>query len=375
MIIMAIDHTRDFFHAPALIADPLNPATTTLPIYFTRWITHFCAPVFLFLSGISAYLASRKRTKAEASLFLIKRGVWLVLVELVLITLAITFNPSYNYFILQVIWAIGWSMIILGILTRFSFNVVLIAGIILFFGHNIVDYVSPDPTQQPVALKMLLTARNSFIPLDATHVLADFYAILPWTGVMLMGYCVGTWFNKDFPAAQRKKLLISTGTGLIALFIILRFTGIYGNPEKWQKGNDFLGSLYNFLNTSKYPPSLQYLSMTLGPACLVLALIENWKNKFSDIISVYGKVPFFYYILHFYLIHIITVILFYATGHNNTQIVDPNAPIFYFRPLNFGWGLPVVYLIWFGIITLLYFPCKWFSRYKAEHRQWWLSYV
>jgi len=375
MVIMALDHVRMYFGEGTWYAEPTNLATTTPLLFFTRWITHFCAPVFLFLSGISAYLASRKRTKSQAGLFLIQRGIWLVLVEVVVVTFGITFNPAYNFIILQVIWAIGWSMVILGVLSLISFNAILIAGLLLFFGHNVVDYLNFDSNAPHTILNLLLTARNSFIPLDGSHSLADFYAILPWTGVMLLGYCIGTWFAKDFPSSKRKKLLIGTGVGLIVLFILLRATGVYGNPEKWQKEDGFLTNLYNFLNTSKYPPSLQYLSMTLGPACIVLALIEGWHNRLSAIISVYGKVPFFYYILHFYLIHTLTLILFYATGHNNSQIVDPAAPIFYFRPVNFGWGLPVVYLIWLGIVAALYFPCKWFSRYKAEHRKWWLSYV
>jgi uncharacterized membrane protein len=376
MIIMALDHTRDFFHQPALLADPLDAATTTAPIYFTRWITHFCAPVFVLLSGVSAYLASQKRTKNEASLFLIKRGAWLVLAEITLVTFAITFNPTYNFIILQVIWAIGWSMIILGVLSRISYRVVLIAGIILFFGHNILDHVTlPQEGVAGATWSLLFRARPTFIPLNATHVLADIYAILPWTGAMLLGYSIGYWFKKDFPPERRKKFLLSTGAGLTVLFILLRATSYYGNPGPWVKTDGFLHNLFTFLNTSKYPPSLQYLSMTLGPACLLLAVLENAKGKWTRIVSVYGKVPFFFYILHFYLIHIIAVILFYATGHTNSQIVDPNSPIFHFRPLNFGYGLPVVYLIWLGVVSLLYLPCRWYNKYKAEHRQWWLSYI
>jgi uncharacterized membrane protein len=373
MIIMALDHTRDFFHQPALIADPLNPDTTTIPIYFTRWITHFCAPTFVFLSGVSAYLSSLRKTKKEASLFLIKRGFWLVLVEVTLITFGITANPFFNFIVLQVIWAIGWSMIILGLLSWISPKAVLIVGIILFFGHNILDFVTaPADGQGRVWWIIFLRAFSSIIPLDQSHVLGVFYAILPWTGVMLMGYSIGKWFNKEFNPETRRKLLLRTGLGLIVLFIVLRATNFYGNPIPWVKGEGLRFNLLGFLNTQKYPPSLLYLSMTLGPACIALALLEKVKGKFTDFISVYGSVPFFYYICHFYLLHLLLIIVFFATGHTSSEIAQPP---FFFRPATFGWGLPIVYLIWISVILLLYFPCRWFSRYKKTHSQWWLSYV
>jgi uncharacterized membrane protein len=377
MIIMALDHTRDFFHQPALIADPLNATTSTIPIYFTRWITHFCAPTFVFLSGVSAYLSSLRKTPAETSNFLLKRGIWLVLVEVTLVTFGITFNPSFNFIVFQVIWAIGWSMVVLGLLVRISPKAVLIVGLILFFGHNILDYVdSMQFGTEDTVWTFLFRARNSIISLNETHHLGDFYAILPWSGVMLLGYSIGQWFRKDFPAARRKRLLLMTGSFLIILFIGLRATNLYGNPEPWIKTAGFRNNVLDFLNTSKYPPSLLYLSMTLGPACLFLALAENLRGKLADIVSVYGRVPFFYYILHFYLLHTILVIVFFATGHTTSEISLPTTLYpFYFRPPTFGYGLPVVYLIWLCVVIFLYFPCRWYSKYKQTHKHWWLSYV
>jgi uncharacterized membrane protein len=373
MIIMALDHTRDYFHQSAMIADPLDPATTTPALYFTRWITHFCAPVFVFLSGVSAYLSSLRKSRNEASLFMIKRGLWLVLIEITLVTFGLTFNPEFNTIILQVIWAIGCSMILLGIFSRISNTAVLITGIILFFGHNILDLVTL-PSTGGNALTFLLRSRGTFIPVDNGQSIVVFYAVLPWTGAMMIGYSIGHWFKKDFPAEKRKKLLLISGFSLIALFVILRATNIYGNPTPFISGDGFTYNLFAFLNTSKYPPSLQYLSMTLGPACILLALMENTHTRFSKIISVYGSVPFFYYILHFYLIHGLLVIVFFATGHTNSQIVDPNLP-FFFRPPTFGYGLLTVYAIWLSVIIILYFPCRWFSQYKKTHNQWWLRYV
>jgi uncharacterized membrane protein len=370
MIIMALDHTRDFFHSTAMSADPLEPATTTTALYFTRWITHFCAPVFVFLSGLSAYLSSRNKSKNEASSFLLKRGIWLVIVELTLVAFGLTFNPSFNFFFLQVIWAIGCSMIILGILTRISYTAILITGILLFTGHNILNYLNLPVTGTAGALwGIFFTARAMILPIDSNHFVGILYAILPWTGVMLLGYSIGVWFQKKFPAETRKRLLLITGTSMIVLFILLRYARGYGDPGAWNGS-----SLFSFLDTSKYPPSLQYCSMTLGPALILMALIENVKAEWSKVVSVYGRVPFFYFILHFYLIHALLVIVFFASGYTTAEIADTQTP-FFFRPLNFGYNLWIVYGIWIAIVSVLYFPSLWFYRYKMQHSEWWLRYV
>lgn len=375
MIIMALDHTRDYFHQPAFFYDPLDLTQTTPVIFLTRWITHFCAPTFVFLSGVSAFLASQKKTKAAASLFLIKRGFWLILVEIVIVTFGITFKP-YTLIVWQVIWAIGWSMIFLGILMRTSYKVILITGLILVFGHNLFDEVISLPTTGTwgVISTVFFRANPNFIPLGGGYFLADIYAILPWTGVMLLGFSIGKWFKKDFPTDKRRKLLLITGTSLIVLFVILRYTGVYGNPTLWERQDSFIKNVLAFINTDKYPPSLLYLCMTLGPACIFLALMENVKAKWTNFVTVYGQVPFFYYILHFYLLHVLVVIFFYAAGYSNSEIVDPNT-FFNFRPVSFGYKLLIVYLVWIGVVLLLYFPCKWFSNYKKTHTQWWLSYL
>jgi uncharacterized membrane protein len=370
MIIMALDHTRDFFHETAFTADPLDVATTTPALYFTRWITHFCAPTFVFLSGVSAYLSSKNKARSDASVFMIKRGIWLIFIEVAVITLGLTFNPLYNLIVWQVIWAIGWSMIFLGILMRFSFNTVLVAGVILFFGHNLLDYATlPQTGLAGNLLKVFLTNSFTTLQISPDRFILVIYAILPWTGIMLLGYCAGYWYRKEFSAIKRKQLLLVTGSLLIVLFIILRITNVYGNPTDWD-GSD----LFTFLNTSKYPPSLQYSSMTLGPALILLALLENIKAKWTKVVSVYGRVPFFYYVLHFYLIHTLLVVLFFATGHTSSQIVDPQTP-FLFRPALFGYNLWIVYGIWLCIVFALYFPCRWFNRYKETHTQWWLRYL
>ncbi|HRI20244.1 MAG TPA: heparan-alpha-glucosaminide N-acetyltransferase domain-containing protein [Panacibacter sp.] len=375
MLIMALDHVRDFFHIHAWDDSPTNLLTTTPLLFFTRWITHFCAPVFVFLSGISAFLAGQKRTKKEQSLFLIKRGVWLILVEIVVMALTLTFNPLYNLIILQVIWAIGCSMIILGLLARTSLTVIAVTGCILFFLHNILDYITlPQEGIANVLWTVLLTSKQHFFSIAAQRSIFDVYAILPWTGAMLLGYTFGTYYRTSVDAARRKKVLLAAGVFLTVLFISLRYINQYGDPEPWAQQKDAVFTFLSFLNTTKYPPSLDYLCMTIGPALILLAFIEHMQNKLSKVLIVYGRVPFFYYVIHFFLIHTVCVVFFYATGHGTKDIIDPDSP-FFFRPVHFGYDLGIVYLVWLFIITVLYWPCKWFNKYKATHNQWWLSYV
>lgn len=375
MLIMAIDHCRDFFHNAGPFSDPTDMATTTVILFFTRWITHFCAPAFVFLSGVSAYLAGMRRTPKQLSAFLIKRGLWLIAIELVVMTFAFSFNPLYNEFILQVIWAIGFSMVILGLLVRAPLAVIGIIGSIIFFGHDILDFMQlPKTGAANALLRIFFTARGTVLPLGSNHAIFDLYAVIPWTGVMLIGYVFGSLYKPSFGAERRKKILLVAGSCLIALFILLRLPNGYGDPAPWSTQRNWAHTLLSFLNASKYPPSLLYLCMTLGPAIIVLALTEKVQTALTKIFKVYGNVPFFYYVLHFYLIHIITVILFFASGYTTHQIVDPNSP-FFFRPAGFGFSLGIVYLLWLFVVVVLYFPCRWYSRYKQTHRQWWLSYL
>ncbi|MBB6235836.1 putative membrane protein [Pedobacter sp. AK013] len=372
MIIMALDHTRDFFHIGAMTGDPLNPDTTTGILFFTRWITHFCAPIFVFLSGLSAYLSAQHKTAAQASLFLLKRGLWLILIEVVVITFGLTFNPFYNFIILQVIWAIGTSMIFLALTSRFSHKTVLIIGLILVFGHNLFN-LFPAPTgAEGLMLKIFFTASGTVVPLSANHLIGVFYAILPWTGVMFVGYGIGVWYKKGYAADRRQRNLLIVGLLTIFVFFSLRLINIYGDPVPRKEYHDFFKNLLSFFNVNKYPPSLQYTAMTLGPALLFLAFAENLNNRFTRITSVYGAVPFFYYVIHFYLLHTLLVLAFFATGYSSKEIVQ--VP-FLFRPAAFGFSLPIVYLIWFCVVASLYLPCSWFKQYKQTHRQWWLSYI
>ena len=375
MLIMALDHTRDFLHNAGINGDPTDMATTTPILFFTRWITHFCAPNFVFLSGISAYLAGQRRTGSELSAFLIRRGLWIICVELVLISFVFSLNPLYNYFVLQVLWAIGFSMIILGLLVRTNLTVIGITGALIFFGHNILDYLQlPKTGIGNTLFRLFFTAQGTVLQLNPTHFIFDLYAVGPWLSIMLLGYVCGVLFKPSFDAQRRRKILLYTGLCAVSAFVILRLINHYGDPSPWSVQRNGVYTTLSFFNVSKYPPSLLYSTMTIGTGLIVLSLTENAFGKFATILKVYGSVPFFYYIPHFYLIRLISVITFFATGHTVSQIVTPNSP-FLFSATNSGFNLGVVYLFWFGVIATLYFPCRWFSKYKQTHKQWWLSYL
>src|SRR5690606_18501201 len=260
---------------------PTNMATTTPVLFFTRWITHYCAPVFVFLAGTSAFLMGQRKTKQELSRFLLTRGIWLVFVEVAIVTLGITFDPLYHVLVLQVIWAIGMSMIILGLLVRFSFKVILIYGLIMVLGHNLLDYPEADRNGQVGWLwNILHMAQFYFVPYGENRGLLFLYAFLPWSGVMALGYSFGTWFRSGFSPELRKKILLRLGIGLVLLFIALRFLNAYGDPVQWssqERGAEY--TFLSFLNGNKYPPSQRLLCMTSVRGLLPLALRANLKVR------------------------------------------------------------------------------------------------
>lgn len=378
MILMALDHIRDFIHIAANTDDPLNLATTTPALYFTRWITHFCAPVFLFLSGISIYLQNSRKTKKELSAFLIKRGLWLIIVELILVTFGWSFNLAFNFVFLGVIWVIGLSMVILGLLIYLPFQILLALGLLILFGHNLLDFAESSPAYQHTFLKDLvhsgLFSRYTFAP---NHALVILYPFLPWTGLMLLGYCTGVWFTTDVPYERRRILLIRTGLGMIFLFIVIRWLNVYGDPHPWSAQKNGLYTFMSFIDVHKYPPSLLYILVTIGPALIFLAYVEKISNGFTRVTAMFGRVAFFYYIIHIYLVHLIATVFFFARGHSYTEPLPlgGNFP-FYFLAPGEGLSLSMVYLVWIGVILALYPLCEMYDRYKYAHRdKWWLSYL
>jgi len=375
MIIMALDHTRDFFHKDALTGDPLNPETTTSILYFTRWVTHFCAPTFVFLSGLSAWLQSRNKTKKELGLFLITRGLWLIFIDLIIMSLGLTADIHFGIFVLETLWSIGASMVILGLLIRLPFGVLLSLGLLIFFGHNLLDFAEKS-RGGAVPLWWSFLHRQAITPLWSGHALFIFYPFVSWTGVMLLGYCCGKLFT-DVDAERRKKILLWTGTGAIVFFVCLRATNLYGNPFPWSQQKNGLASFFSFMNVQKYPPSLLFLCATLGPILIFLALVKNTSGRFAKIITIYGRVPLFYFIVHFYILHLATIIAYLARGHSLAEGVRGIAGVpFKFAVPGEGYSLGIVYLIWIAVVILMYPLCKWYNRYKTNRKgKWWLSYL
>lgn len=371
MIIMALDHVRDFFHISAMVEDPANPATTTPVLFFTRWITHYCAPIFVFLSGTSAFLSGQKKTKKELSSFLLKRGLFLMVLEIVVVNFIIVFDPLYRFIFFQVIWVIGLSMVLLSFLIYLPLRVLFIIGIVMVAGHNMLDGFNYNNMNE-IPFWHAFFHQQMFTSYAEGRFFAVLYPLIPWPGVMLLGYCMGAWYVKEFDAAKRKRLLLGWGLTTIAAFFILRWVNVYGDLVPWSTQKDNTMTIISFFNVTKYPPSLLYLCMTLGPALLLLIWLEKVKAGWTNVVSVYGRVPMFYYLLHFFTIHVLCIVAFFAVGRPLSDMAVGN---FAFRPNDFGFTLPIVYLIWIAVVAGLYPLCKRYDTFKQHNKRWWTGYL
>jgi uncharacterized membrane protein len=375
MVIMALDHSRDYFHILAETSDPLDLATTTPFLFFTRWITHFCAPIFLFLSGTSAWLQRGRKTKKELSIFLITRGLWLILIDLTVITLATSADIHFNFFIIQTLWAIGISMAILGIMIWLPFYAILIIGSAIVLGHNTIDFAEATHQGDLPFWWYLLHKQGNF-SLWGEHKLFIFYPFLSWSGLMMLGYCCGRIFT-NYETERRNKILLRIGLGLLAFFAALRLTNIYGDPVHWSVQKNAVYTFLSFINVHKYPPSLLYMCVTIGVALIFLASVKNTSSRLAKIFIVYGRVPMFYYIIHFYTLIIINICLYLSRGHSVEEGMKgtPGSPWKFIAPGE-GYSLAVVYGIWISVVIALYPLCKWYDRYKSSHpEKKWLSYL
>lgn len=350
MVIMALDHTRDFFSSINYNPTDLTKASTAL--FLTRFVTHYCAATFVFLAGTGAFLYLKQhKSKLDATKFLASRGIWLIILELTLIHLAWGGGTF-----LQVIWVIGVSMIILSVLIYLPKFLIAAFGLLLIFGHNAFDGVSPASFGAGGSMLWTFLHVQGLVNIGGVNVFV-MYPLIPWAGVMATGYAFGTIFTWD--AAKRKKTLLALGFSAIALFIIIRYFNIYGDPSQWADQGNFHRTILAFINVQKYPPSLDYLLITLGPGMLFLALFDNANNRLTGILVVFGRVPLFYYILHLYLLKLMAGIGYLIV-----------------KPVNgFTASLPVVYLLWLTAVFILYFPSRWFMQYKRTHKQWWLGYL
>lgn len=371
MIIMALDHTRDYFHWSAFHYNPLDFSHTSTAIFLTRWITHFCAPVFVFLAGTSAWLTGVRKGKKALSKFLITRGIWLVFLEITFVNFGISFDVHFGFIMLQTIWALGISMIFLSFLIYLPKRVLLILALSIIVFHNTLDGIHAEGNDLKAFLWAALHDSKLFKFGDFQIFLL--YPVLSWIGVMSAGYCFGELYTR-FDITKRKKILIYLGTACILLLIIIRLTNWYGDASKWSHQANPVFTYLSFINTTKYPPSLLYILMTIGPGILFLGFTEKPLNKLGNIISIYGKVPMFYYVCHFYILHLTSLIAGLLSGYSVNQMVygEPGGQALQ----NFGYKLWIVYAIWLIVVALLYPLCKRYAKYKFNHpEKWWLSYL
>jgi len=367
MIVMALDHVRDFFGQSGL--NPADPANTTIALFFTRWITHFCAPVFFLLTGTGAYLSLRRKSTRELSRFLFTRGLWLIFLELVVTRgLGWQFNFDYHVTMLVVLWALGWAMIALAALVYLPASVVTVFGIVMIATHNLFDSVrSSNP------IWTILHSPNVVFS-NPQHIVFTAYPLIPWIGVTAAGYGLGQIYG--WTSERRKAFLLRLGIGLTAAFTVLRGINIYGDPVRWSTQKSAVFTVLSFLNTNKYPPSLLFLLMTLGPALLFLRAVDGRTPGFLRPALVVGKVPLFYYLLHIPLIHLLAVIVCYVKyGAVHWMFESSNVGQFPVTPPP-GWGfsLPIIYLIWASVVLALYPLCRWFARLRQRRTDPWLSY-
>jgi uncharacterized membrane protein len=379
MVIMALDHTRDFL--TNLHTAPEDLAHTNGALFFTRFVTHYCAPVFAFLAGTGAFLSTRRgKTLQQVSWFFLSRGLWLVLLEFTVVDFAWGFVPWAHA---GVIWGLGWSMVVMAVIVWLPLHWIAVLGLSMMATHNLLDRINPAAFGKMYWLWVLLHTPGS-IPITASFSFSCRYVLIPWVGVMAAGYA----FGKVLARPDRRKWILTLGISATALFFLLRGLNLYGNgygglpfgyPRSagpWSVQPTLSLTVISFFNTLKYPPSLHYLLMTLGPSLLVLGLLDRVKaaGGLNRILLVFGRVPLFYYVLHLYVIHIIAVlasVVFHQPVWHATVIADHAQ-----RPSGYGHDLPFIYAMWILALAILYLPCRWFMEFRSRHRDWnWLSYL
>lgn len=371
IVVMALDHTNDFFGN--LAVRPTDLAATTAPLFFTRWITHFCAPVFFLLTGTSAYLTLQRMSKPELSRFLLTRGVWLIFLEVVVMRFALQFNIDYHVTLLTVLWALGWAMIALAGLVHLPTRVIAAVGIVLVVGHNLLDGIQASTLGAWGPLWSVLHAPGIILDNGRSVVLLA-YPLIPWIGVTALGYVLGHAYR--WTPERRQALLLRLGVWVVVAFLVLRFANVYGDPSPWSPQKSTLFTLLSFLNTTKYPPSLLFLLMTLGPALLLLRAFDQNTPRLLHPALTIGKVPLFFYVLHFYLLHLLAVLASYLRfGEVSGMFQSADLAHFPFtQPPGWPVDLSVVYGIWIVVLLIMYPLCRWYAGVRQRRGEWWLSY-
>jgi len=375
IVIMVLDHVRDFFLA-GLAPDFMNDPGVSPALYFTRWITHFCAPVFVFLAGTSAGLMVLRRSPAELGKLLLTRGIWLIFIEWFVIAAAFSFAPlgsaqfgGKTFVLLQVIWAIGASMVVLAACQFLGRKFCLLLGVLIILGHNALDFVWPSPDSfAPGAVPLWVALHTRFREAIGPFFVVFSYPVIPWIGVMLLGFGAAPLFERREQLADRLKVW---SVALILGFLLLRGFDVYGDPNHWDWQSDPLRTLMDYLNTTKYPPSLDYLLMTLGPAAIVCAAAERWSGWFKDVLVTFGRVPFAFYVLHFFLIHALSVLCGMLQGFRASDFFT----VYFFYPKGYGLPLVGVYVVWALVLVMSWPWVRFMAGLKSRSRAWWLSYV
>ena len=378
MMLMAIDHIRDYVARSAQQFLPTDLTRTTPAIFFTRWITHFCAPVFMLTAGLGAdlWITRGHHSKGELSRLLISRGVWLIVLEVTILRLIFFSQVSFTAspVILIILWAIGISMIVLAGLIYLPMRAVAAASIAIIALHNLLDHVSANRFGRAAWIWDILHQQNVFAFHGINFVTA--YPVLPWIGVMAGGYCLGTVF--EWGALRRRSFLVRMGLTLAVAFVALRAVNIYGDPLRWSHQTSSVFTLLSFLNVTKYPPSLDFLLMTLGPAMILMAWLEQFQFHFTNPLIVFGRVPFFFYGAHLLLVHLIAIGMnLMRYGAKSFLLIAPpsmGSPSKLF-PVDYGFPLWTVYVVWVVVLVLLYPACLWFARLKQHRHDWWLTYL
>jgi len=378
MVIMLLDHTREFVHRDILNFDAMDLTKTNVLLFFTRWITHFCAPVFVFLAGTGAFLQmARGKSKPELSKFLVKRGLWLILLEFTLIRVVVWFNLDFHFALeLQVIWVIGVSMIALAALIRLPLRLIAVISIAIIALHNLLDAVRVDPMQGPgfrTSIWMALHQQGPIFFTPTVYGLA-LYPLIPWICVAPAGYAFGAFYQME--AERRRRILFRLGAALLLSFVLLRSVNVYGDPSRWGMQKNAIFTVLSFLNVSKYPPSLLFLLLTLGAAILALPWFERIeKGRLSRIFITFGRVPLFFYVGQWITVHFLATLAGYLAGQPIAWLfVSPlNRPSP--NPGNLGFSLWMTYACWFLGLLLLFPLCRWFAEVKRRRKDWWLSYL
>lgn len=374
MILMALDHVRDYFHYDAFYYSPLDPSQSSGFLFFTRFITHYCAPVFVFLAGTSAFFVGRRKENKDLSIWLVKRGFWLIILEVTVVKFGWFFNLDPSRILLLVIWALGFCMIALAALIHLPKKMAVVLGVLLIAGHNAFDNVNPSGG---LLIETLWAAFKSRGLVDFGSFKVWFaYPLTPWIGLMLLGYHFGTWYVKEVSQADRLRFLKVLGFGLTAGFFILRATNLYGDPMLWETYPTPEQTIMSFMNVWKYPPSLLYLMITMGPSFLFLAYTEKPLKSWAQKVVVFGRVPMFYYLIHIYWIHLLASLMGMALGYSWSDFVFNRWINAVPELQGYGVSLGVVYLIWAFVIVSLYPLCAFWNRYKDQNKEkWWLSYL